>query len=651
MKILYSDLKKLVPGLRARPKEISQFLTMAGFMLDGFSKIKYLGRPDTLMSFEVRHNRGDCLSVISLAREVAAKWGLKLRYPTVKKINAEKSNSIRVADGRFVKRVMAYEISGIRNGKSPRWLIDYLALHGINGKNILVDLSNYVMLLTGYPSHLLDREKIQGKLYWDMNVKFSNIKTLDGTSIRLNKDKEIILRDDKGILALAGIVGGKRAELSLKTTSIIAEAAVYDSGVVRQNAAGLKVITEAGTRLSKYLDPNGLPSAMEFLLTLIIRYCGNSRTDIKEFRFYPQKHVAPKIKFNPATVKDYAGIKISPGVSRKILLDLGFQVKKAGKIFLVTPPIGRIDVSIPEDLIEEITRLYGFEKIPVNEIPEQVVTKNITPKVIDLAEKTRDVLSILGLDEILTSPLIRQGGNTASNYRDWQTVSTQNAVNKEFPDLRQGTAWGLLAQLDEYEKKNIAAGNLFEIGKVFGRRKGEYWENEALGILCSDAKVRKTRNIIENLLGFLGIKDVDYQNASKKPSTANPYACWDIFIGEKKVGIIYKLKAEESKKPRRFAELDLSLIAELLGKYRQKPAIELMHKLITLDANVTLPKKESVRAWLKETRRKIGPGRLFNLEITDAFPAKNEVKYTVRATYMKLRDPEAKKLHRAIFNL
>ena len=652
MKILLSDLKKLIPGLRATPKQIGDFLTMAGFMLDSFEKTKYLGKPDFLMSFEIRHNRGDCLSVISLAREVAAFFGLKLKLPEIKSFPQGTSSSIKVADGRFVKRVLAYEINGIKNATSPKWLTDYLALHDMRSKNLLVDLSNYVMLLTGYPSHLLDTSKILGKLYWDMNIKFNSITTLDGTLIKLNKNQEIILLDDKNILALDGIVGGKKAELNLKTTSIIAESAIYDSATVRQNALSLKVVTEASNRLSKYLDPNGLDYAMELLLTLIITHCGNENTAIKKFSFYPKKRLAPIIKFDPQKPSVYAGIEINKQKVVEILHNLGFETQKSDNLLLVKPPTGRMDIEIEEDVIEEVVRMYSFSKIPVDSIPALQVVKDITPRVVNLIEKLRDILSIQGLDEILTIPLTSIIANEKTNYRGWQTVSTQNSVNEDYPDLRQSTAYGLITQLKEYQKKHLLCQDLFEIGTVFGKNGKKYLESHALGILVSSSKNLETaRNILEIALRYVGITDIAYFDAKVKPLIANPYTCFDILVKEKNIGIIYKLKPQSVKGNAYLVELDLNKIADILPGFSQIPVCELMQKIITLDANIILEKADSIDKFILKIKSKIGRAKLWNIEIADTFQIKDKIKYTIRVSYMKLNDQEAKKLHLKIFGL
>jgi len=655
MKILYSDIKKLIPGLRATPKQVGEFLTMAGFMMDGFEKVKHRGETNYLISLEVRHNRADCLSVLGFVNEIAAKWNLKAKRPPIAKLTKKRASSIiNIANGKYVKRVLAYEIFGIHNKQSPQWLVDWLALYNMNSKNLLVDLSNYVMLLTGHPSHLLDTSKIKGKLYWDLNKKYRSITTLDGTLVNLTKDREIILRDDQNILALAGIVGGKKAELDTKTTSIIAEMAIYDPGTVHKNSTGTNVMTEASTRLSRWLDPNGLDYAMNLLLSLILKHCGSKKTAIREFSYYPKKYVAPRIKFDPAKPSVYAGIDIPSKTAVEILRRLRFEIKKSGRSYIVTPPTDRMDITLEEDLIEEVTRLYGFEKIPASEIPKLEVTKDVTPTVVKLADKVRDVLATFGYDEILSSPLTTKESNKLTRYLSWELITTQNAVNEEFPDLRQSIGAGLLDQLAEYRKKNLAYIQIFEVGKVFGRAGKKYEEHESLGIVYNHTlegpAIEYSRYVIEMTLRYLGLDNISYRESVRKPAVANPYSCYDISVKNKTVGIIYKLKPGVKNESSYFAEVNLTLIADIIGGFKGKPAVELTKKLVTLDANLELLKKDSVYDLIESFKKKIGKN-LWSITVADTFPAGNKVKYTIRVSYKELDDPEAKKLHLKVFEL
>lgn len=316
-----------------------------------------------------------------------------------------------------------------------------------------------------------------------------------------------------------------------------------------------------------------------------------------------------------------------------------------------------MDISIPEDLVEEVVRILSYEKIPSNEIPKIQVTKEITPKNIILAEKIRDILVVLGFDEILSLPLTKKGDNLIMNYLSWEMVSTQNSVNEVYPDLRQTMAIGLLNQLSNYLKKNIEYIKIFEIGKVFGKQGKLYKEQENLGILMQSSSgsdgVSSIKETVEGVLRLIGFEDIMYVNAKNKPQIANPYSCWDIFAEAKNVGIVYKLRPQTQTRSQNiyFAELNLEEIASLLGNIHNNPTVELIQKLIVLDANIEISKKDSIDEYLNEIKKKIKPENLWSIIIKDKFELIEKTKYTVHVSYCGLSDQDAKKIHMKAFSL
>lgn len=653
MKVLYSQIKELVSGLKAGPKEIGEALSLAGFMMDSFSEVKFKNARDYLIGFEVRQNRADCLGVLGLAREVAAYYGLKVKLPNSKKIvEAGGRLDIKIKADKFVKRILAVKLAGVKNGESPVWLKEYVSLHGLNSVNLLVDLSNYVMFLTGYPSHLIDFSKINGGIKWSLNHNFQEVTTLLGAVVPLKQDQEIIIRDDKNIIALAGLIGGKAAEIDEKTEVLIVEMAIYNRAVIRKNSRSLNIVTEASHRLEKELDPNGVQSAME-LLVAMIQECGQGQVASQLFEYYPNKYISPTIEFNPELPGQFAGVEIPRGKALKILADLNFNVKEFGDRILVTPPTYRQDLLLPEDLVEEVIRIYGYDKIPATDVPKLQVVPEITPKNIVLAEKIRDILTTLGFDEILSWPLTKPQDNVLVNYLDWQVIAAQNSINDLFPSLRQSIASGLLIQLNEYYKKNLKFIDIFEIGKVFGEKHGKYLEHEFLGLLSAtdEKSLAGFKNNLETLSRSLGFSNLKYFISKTKPALANPESSWDIYANGRVIGIVYKLRPRDNKLNIYFAEIDIILITEMLKSVKNNPAVELTQKLIYLDANIELAKNESVYKYLGQLEKKLDKNNLWALSIADIYPLEEKIRYTIRVVYKELPDQEAKKIHAAVFNL
>ena len=641
---------------------MGEALSLSGFMMDSFTEVKFKNLPDYLIGFEVRQNRADCLSLYGLAREAAAFYGLKVKLPKTKKIGAvgEKLD-IKVDAGKVVKRITAIKLSGLKNAESPVWLKEFVAFQGINSINLLVDLSNYVMFLTGYPSHLIDLHKVNGTISWSLNHDFSEVTTLMGTTVALKKDNELIIRDQKNIIALS-LVGSKSAEIDMTTDSVIAEVAVYDHAVIRKNSRSLSIVTEASHRLEKVLDPNGCLAALELLASLILEYAGG-RAESGLYDYYPKKYVSPVIEFIPGSPSQFSGIEIPDKTALKIFKDLEFKIisprligpgpKKSGRKILVTPPTYRQDLELPEDLVEEAIRIYGYDKIPADRAPGLPVTPEITPKNIILAEKIRDILTATGFDEILSWPLTGKDDNGLTNYSAWRTIAAQNSINDLFPNLRQSIASGLLIQLDEYFKKNLKFIDIFEIGRVFGEKDGKYLEHESLGILTAakEKALPKFKNNLENLLRLIGFNDLKYFEAKIKPAIAHPNSVWEIYADGKAIGIIYKLAPRENKLESYFAEIDLNLITSLLKGRENNPVVELTQKLIYLDANIELEKNQSVYEYLNGLEKKIDKKNLWALTVADIYPLENKTRYTIRVAYKELTDQEAKKIHLSVFNL
>ena len=647
MKVLYSQIKELVPDLKAEAKEVGEILTLTGFMMDNFEEVSYKGKKDYLISLEIRQNRPDCLSVMGIAREVAAYYNLKLSLSPLKsfEINNNKLD-IKVEAKDFVKRIKAIRIDNLENKESPQWLKDYMSFYGLTSAGVLVDLSNYVMMLTGYPSHLIDCNKIEGNLSWSINNNFTEVTTLSGLLVNLKKD-EIIIRDKNNLLALAGIVGSKSGLIEMNTKSIIAEIAIYNSSLIRKNSRSLSITTEASRRLEKDVDPNGVDYALDLLISLILEYSGGEVAS--SFDYYPKKYISPKIEFDKKLASKLSGINISDEDVFKILKSLDFEIEDKGDVLLVTPPTGRNDVNLPEDVAEEVIRIYGYNHIPTDEIPQLEVVQNITPSNIILSEKIRDILSILGFDEVLSWPLTQKGINDNFNYSDLKEIFTQNSVNDLYPNLRQSMAPGLINQMNEYYKKGVEYIDIFEIGKIFGEKDNKYIEQESLGVLSvnKNETLPQFKNNVESLLRLIGFNDIKYFDSKLKPNLANPKSCWDIFVNNQSIGIIYKLIPSDIKLNLYFAEINIKKITEMLLNIKNNPVVEITKKLIALDVNIEIDKEKSIYKFIDL----IPKDNIWSVNVADAYQGKDKIKYTLRITYKELSDEEAKKEHLKISDL
>lgn len=497
MKVLYSQLCKYLPDLKASAKEVADTFTLTGFMLDKFNEVEYMGKKDYFLDLEVRQNRGDSLGVLGLARELSAYYKIPVVPNVYKKYSSDLSYKlpITIRNSEAVKRIMAVKIANIKVGDSPSWLKDYLSLYEINSVNNLVDLTNFVMLETGHASHVFDVDKVGESLVWELNNgQYKNMTTLNGQELELGSDT-LIISDGKRPLSLS-FIGGQEDAVSNSTQNILLEMAVYNPTIVRRNARELKVITEASTRLEKFMDPDSIPEAFEWLISLITDNCGGSISS-EIFDEYIQVTEKPEIKVDLNKVQEMAGISITPEESLEYLKNLGFIViKKEGDIVFVNRPINRLDIEIEYDVFEEIIRMKGFNNIPSNHFTTQVV-KDITPKRIKLMDRLSEILVNNGFDEVRSWILVDEKSNQNFNNSPWEPIKVSNSINEEVPFLRASIGVSLSGQIHNYRKNGVDPINLFEVGKTFGKKDGKYTEVNTLGVAIGNDDVNFLKNIIE----------------------------------------------------------------------------------------------------------------------------------------------------------
>ncbi len=652
MKILYSQIKQLIPSLAATPAEIGAALTMTGFMQESLETVNYNNQADVLLGFEIRQNRPDCLSVIGLAREIAAYFNLSLNLPSTKEWTpAEVPVSIRV-ETPAVRRLKAIKLQDITVQASPQWLVDYLAFYEINSVNLPVDLSNYVMLLTGYPSHLIDYDRLDGDIVWSINHRPREIITLDGTPLHL-KDEELIIHDRHNVIALAGIVGTNYAAISESTKTILAEMALYDPALIRRNARTLHIVTEASNRLSKNLSLVDLDYAFNLLINLLVDQTGGQIAS-QTFEDYKEKAEIKIINFKSQLVSELGGITIEPDHSRQLLSQLEFQINDQQLPWEVTVPSWRTDIELPEDIVEEVLRLYRFDQLP-SILPALPATSDITPLLIKAKERWRDWLAFQGWDEVLSWTMVRPDDNTLTNYLPWSMATVQNAINEDYPALRQTIMASLIKQAHEYAKEQVPQLQIFELGKVFGQEKNHYKETEHLGWLMAGGEgiVEALRQTVTAFLAYSGAEKIYFCPAQNIPAVANPYATWTIMIGEEPIGLLAQLKEHYNDEIMVTAEIDAELLINYLSDHPMlAPTVEITQKLITLDANVEAASRQELIKQLQDIEEKLGRESLWSLAVIDEFCLPSgRYRYTVRAVYKELDDQSAKKLHLQVFGL
>lgn len=560
-----SWLSEYIP-LPKDTNELAQKLTMAGHMLDKLvEKDK-----DVILDLELRGNRPDLLGIYGLAREISALYNTRLS--PLKTLSLAKlkltTDLVTVKDPDLVERFFALTLS-VKVKTSPDWLKKRLNYFGVPSINNVVDITNYVMLETGEPMHAFDLNHLTGKRLIIRRAKNGErMTTLLGTPVKLTSE-DLVLADLKGPQGLT-MIGGQNSGTSFNTTEILLEAAVYKYANVRHTGRRLGIRTEAGTRHEKILDPNNVEIALERAVHLLAELADAKQIGVKT-DYYPEKVTSTKITLAEGKIKQLSGLDIPSSESEKILVNLGCLVEKnkTGNL-IVSVPTFRTDIKDPADLVEEIIRIYGYEKIPVALLDINPLSpKKFTN--VSFKEKLRDLLVNLGLNETITSsirdndqlPTFENGGSYPP------IIKIINPPDPKIASLRPSIIPGLVGvakKAESFKQQNQA---FFEIGKVFfADKKGGYHEQERLGIIkkmvgTNQLNYAKSSSIIREVLDLSGI-DYLLSRTADIPSF-EPDSVAEITTHDKKsIGFLGLLNSEIRQKlklPSDFLIAELSIDA------------------------------------------------------------------------------------------
>ena len=652
MFVLFSQLRKYLPDLTETPEEVAKAFTLTGQMINTIESVNYQGEKDYLLDLEVRQNRVDCLGVIGLAKELSAYYDIPLALDTFM-LNVSESLEelpIKIEATEWVKRVMAIKIKNITIKESPAWLKQYLELNEINSINLLVDLTNYVLLETGIPSHVFDSDLVGERLIWEINSEYKTITTLKGNELDLTQSSNtLIISNGEKPLSLS-FIGGKEDAVNVNSQNIILEMGIYDEGLVRRNSRNFNTITESSQRLEKYLDPEMVPMAFAMLVNLIIENC-EGEIDSKVYDNYLNPVERNEIKINIKKISQIAGIEIEIKDSLNILDRLGFEiVSQSEEELIVKRPINRLDINIQEDCIEEIIRIYGYTNIPKDNLSVEV-TKNITPSHLVLIDHIQNILEFNGFDEVRSWVLVNEESNAKTNFEDWNPVKVTNSINEEVPFLRQSISASLFNQLHTYKKNNITYIKIFEIGKVFGQRGTHYDENYSLGLLLGNNDINLLKEYVEKIIRYFEIGNVIYSKSDKIIPSAHPKSIWNIEIQNfnnefVKVGLMY-LSNKEVENECVIAEININAFNDVILGVSKRSVFEINQKLIGLDANLFVQNNEDPNVVIIEKLNNIG--NIWSWGIIDEYKESDRKKITVRVWYRDMSDQEAKLLHSEIF--
>jgi phenylalanyl-tRNA synthetase beta chain len=480
----------------------------------------------TILDLEITPNRPDLLSVIGVAREVAALTGQpvslsEVSYKTSGQPVAEQI-SVEIAAPDLCPRYCASLITGLKIAESPEWLKQRLAACGMRPINNIVDATNYVMLEYGQPLHGFDYDKIRGK---KIIVRRANggeiIESLDGSERTLSSDM-LVIADAGRAIAIAGVMGGANSEVGGRTTSVLLEAASFNPASIHYTSSNLRLTSEASQRFERAIRPELTLPAIRRATRLILQLAGGQaargRIDV-----YPGKQEPEPILLSAARVKRLLGVEFRPQQIAATLTSLGFELKNTSSAseFLVTAPYWRSDINLEADLIEEVARVIGYDQIPTTMLSSSLSRQNPNP-ILGLKQKIKQGLTGYGFQEVITYSLT--GKEILEKV--WQSRSLEpapirvaNPMTADQEYLRTTLRGSLLAALAANMRHEDGDIRLFELGRVYLARDNDLpdepevlcgilsgsglektWHNQAQPFYFFDAK-----GLVEGLLAQLGV--------------------------------------------------------------------------------------------------------------------------------------------------
>ncbi|HOF44869.1 MAG TPA: phenylalanine--tRNA ligase subunit beta [Candidatus Pacearchaeota archaeon] len=434
------------------PEKLAEILTMHSFENEYIEK----KGSDYILSIDVLPDRaGDCFSHNGIAREISVLLNKKITYPKIKtKETLKDSILIDIENSDDCLRYTALIIKNVKIEESPKWLKERLEVCGINSINNIVDITNYVMLETGQPMHVFDYDKISGGIITRKAKKGEKISLLGGKEYILDENV-LIIADEEVPLAIAGIKGGKKAEITNETKNIVLESANFNHKLISTTARRLNIRTDASLRFEQNIDPNLTSYAIDRAASLI-GLPSSSKIDV-----YKKKLKPWNIKINIDEINKTLGIDIPKKEVEKILKNLGFIVKEN---MVIEVPTYRQDVTIPENITEEVGRIYGYDKIPLT-LPYFSEPAKINYDIF-WRNKAKDIMKELGYSEVFGYSFIGDQEKDDFNLTVREII---NPVSSYYKYLRPT----IIPQLINFTKENLKYFDkvkIFELGKVFDKR-------------------------------------------------------------------------------------------------------------------------------------------------------------------------------------
>jgi len=539
----------------------------------GVDAKEYLGLNDCYVDYELTANRSDLLSMLGVAYEVGAIYNKKINMPinTVKEISEKACDLIDIENkstncSAYLSRI----VKNVEIKESPEFIKSRLMSCGIRPINNVVDISNYVMLEYGQPLHFFDLDKVGSKIIVREAENGEKITTLDG-EMRTLKDSDIVISDEHHAIALAGVMGGLDTEVTENTKNILIESAIFNPYNIRYTSKEI-LRSEASMRFEKGVDPNRTESALNRAAYLLSEYAGGDV--LSGVVGFNDKDLDDKeIEITTDKINKVLGMEVSKEEIGNIFSRLGFTYKEKDNLFKVYVPTRRLDISIKEDLIEEVGRIHGYKNM-LGTLPIIPIKRGKRLSKNKYIKDIKNRLYSLGLNEVITYSLVNKEEIELFKDKSFEYIKVSSPLTEDKMIMRYSLIPSLLKVADYNISRNVKDVNIFETSKIYYIEDGIKEVNK-LSILMTGNYIENTWNnkmisdfytlkgVLENLLTYLGLIKRYKISTENVPNSFHPGVSAEVLIDNTSIGYIGKVHPNVNKNNIYVLELNLDTLFDI----------------------------------------------------------------------------------------
>ena len=588
---------------------------------------EYAGLNDVIFELEITPNRPDCLSHIGIAREVAAYYNRKVKYPVIEIAETIESVNtvikVNIEDKERCKRYLGRVIKNVKIKESPEWLKTRIRAMGLNPINNVVDVTNFVMFEYNQPMHAFDLDKVEGNITIRAAKENEEITTLDGVE-RVLKNGELVIADDEKAIAIGGVIGGQNTQIDNDTKNIFVEVAYFTPENIRRESRDLGIFTDSAYRNERGMDVENLAVVMNRAVSLLAEVAeGEVLSEVIDK--YVEKPKRAEISLNLEKLNKFIGKTLTYEEVGKILTHLDIELKPLGDgTMLLIPPSYRADLTRPADIYEEVIRMYGFDnieaKMPVMSIESGEENTNFK-----ISRIVREILKELALNEVINYSFIPKFTKELFNFGD-EVIEIKNPLSEDMAVMRPTLLYSLITNVRDNINRNQTDLKLFEISKTFKKlgegQNGLAIEDLKIALILSGREEKNLWNQSKSDYSFYDLKGyleflLERLNVTKYSLTRltnnknfHPGASAEIKIGEDVIGVLGELHPNLvnyfgiKREKVFFAELNLT---SLLKYIKIKVNYETISKYpeVLRDLAITLDKSVLVGEMVKEIKKKV----------------------------------------------